>query len=283
MKKLSLFLSLLVVLVSCTGNSQNTPKRYDIKSGIVDYKTTITGKVMGSKISGSGEEHLYFKDYGALEVKEATSSQTSVMKFFGKEKKETKDEHSLSKLDNGKSYSVDFKNKQITVRQDPMMDINKQSNSNASDDGKNMLESMGGKKIGQEKFMGYDCEIWEIMGGKQWIYKGVKLKMDMNVMGMNTITEATSAKFDISVADSYLKLPDFPIQKTESFLNNEDFQDELNSDEVKEGMEVMKNLSFEEWKKMVIEGDPEMKNMSDEELRQSYDMMQKMLKMNKGK
>jgi hypothetical protein len=33
---------------------------------------------------------------------------------------------------------------------------------------------------------------------------------------------------------------------------------------------------------LVREGDPEMKDASDEELRYSYDMMQKMLKLRKG-
>jgi hypothetical protein len=47
-------------------------------------------------------------------------------------------------------------------------------------------------------------------------------------------------------------------------------------------MELMENLSFEEYKQMVREGDAEMKDASDEELRQSYDMMQKMLKLKKG-
>ena len=85
MKKISLLLSLAVVLISCNGNSQNTLKRYNVKSGIVDYETIITGNVMGSKISGSGVEHLYFKNWGALELKETQSSQTTTVKMFGKE------------------------------------------------------------------------------------------------------------------------------------------------------------------------------------------------------
>ena len=66
-------------------------------------------------------------------------------------------------------------------------------------------------------------------------------------------------------------------------MNTDEMRNAMDDDEVKEGMDLMQNLSFEDWKKMVIEGDPEMKNTSDEELRQSYDMMQKMLKLRKGK
>lgn len=285
MKKFTIILLLLFVMAGCSGNAQEKPKRYEVKSGIVEYVTTTTGKVMGSTISGSGTESLYFKDWGAVELKETESSQTTTMKIFGKEKTETKNTHTLNKLENGKSYSVDFENEQITVATDMAMDMikNFQPNGDADEVGESMLESMGGKKIGTEKILGYSCDVWELLGGKQWIYKGVMLKMEMTTLGIKTVTEASSAKFDVSVADSHFKLPDFPIQKTESFLNNDEFQNELNNDEMNESMDKMQNLSFEEWKKMVIEGDPEMKNVSDEELRQSYDMMKKMLKMRKGK
>ena len=151
MKKISILISLVLALVSCNGNSQNQLKRYNVKSGIVEYTTTISGKIMGSTITGSGTENLYFKNWGALELKEEQSSQTSAMKFFGKEKTETTSSHTVNKLDNGESYLANFDTKIIAVRRDPMMDTMKQSNTNASDAGKNMLESMGGKKVGNRK------------------------------------------------------------------------------------------------------------------------------------
>jgi hypothetical protein len=285
MKKFTIILSLLFAMAGCTGNAQNKLKRYNVKSGIVEYVTTTSGKVMGSTVSGSGTEKLYFKDWGAVELKETESSQTTSMKIFGKGKAETKNSHTINKLDNGESYTVDFDKKQIYAGRDMVMDMSKnfQPNGDAGEMGESMLESMGGKKIGNEKFLGYSCDVWELLGGKQWIYKGVMLKMEMTTLGIKSLTEATSAKFDVSVADSHFKLPDFPIQKTESFLNTDEFKNEMDTDEMNEGMDKMQNLSFKEWKKMVIEGDPEMKNTSDEELRQSYDMMQKMLKLRKGK
>ena len=73
MKKISILLSLAVALVSCSGNSQNQLKRYQVKSGIVEYTTTISGKVLGGKIAGSGTENLYFKNWGAVELKEEES------------------------------------------------------------------------------------------------------------------------------------------------------------------------------------------------------------------
>jgi hypothetical protein len=280
MKKISILLSIIVALVSCSGNSQNQLKRYEVKSGIVKYTTTISGKVLGGKIAGSGTESLYFKNWGALELKEQESEQTTTMKFFGKEKVETSSSHTMSKLDNGESYVADFKTKTITANRDLGMDMMKQSNKDAGEAGMNMLEAMGGKKVGDDSFLGYSCEIWDVMGAKNWIYKGVMLKMEVTMLGITTVTEATSAKFDVSVADSNFNLPDFPIQKMEGFMNNDEFNNELN--EMDTNMENIQKLSFEEWKKMATKNDPEMKEMSDEELRQTYDMIQKMIKMRRG-
>jgi len=281
MKKINILLSFLVVLASCSGNSQNKLKRYEVKSGIVKYTSTISGKVIGSKIAGSGTENLYFKDWGALELKETTSEQTTTMKFFGKEKVETTSTHFINKLDNGESYLANFDTKIITVSRDPMMDMMKQSNTNATEAGKNMLESMGGKIVGTESVLGHSCEVWDVMGAKQWLYKGVMLKMEVTLLGVKTITQATSAKFDVSVADANFKLPDFPMQKMEGFMNNDEFDDELEDMDAK--MNELSKLSFEDWKKMATKNDPEMSEMSDEELRQTYDMIQKMIKMRKGK
>jgi hypothetical protein len=283
MKNLTIIFTLVLALASCNGKAENKLKRYELKSGIVEYVTTTSGKVLGSTVSGGGTDKLFFKDWGALELKESVSSQTSVMKIFGREKTEKTDTHTINKLDNGDSYSVDFKNKKIYQAEDMAMEMVKNTHpeGDAGDVGRDMLVAMGGKMIGNENFKSYKCEVWEILGGKQWIYKGLMLKMEITVLGITTITEATSIKFDVSVADSHFKLPDFPIEKTETFINNDD--SEIDSKEMKEGMKAMENLTYPQWKKMVIEGDPEMKNTSDEELRQSYDMMQKMLKLQKGR
>ena len=282
MKNLSILFSLLLAMSGCNGNAQNKLKRYDVKSGIVEYVTTTTGKVMGSTINGSGTETLYFKDWGALELKESVLSQTTTMKFLGNSSTETEDSHTMVKLDNGESYSVDFNKKKIYASRDMAMDMimANQPNADAGEVGESMLVSMGGEKTGTEKFLGYTCDVWEIMDGIQWIHKGLMLKMEMTVLGITTKTEATSVKLDASVPDANFDLPDFPVQETENFMSNDDFQ--YDSDEMEEGMEMMQDLSFEEYKQMVREGDPEMKDASDEELRQSYDMMQKMLKLRSG-
>jgi len=281
MKKISILLSIIVAFVSCNGNSQNQLKRYDVKSGIVKYTSTISGKVLGGKIAGSGTESLYFKDWGALELKEVNSKQTTTMKFFGKKKVETISTHTMNKLDNGESYLADLNNKTIIANRDLGMDLMIQSNKDAGEAGMSMLESMGGKKVGNESVLGHNCEIWDVMGAKQWIYKGVTLKMEVTLLGITTITEATSAKFDISVPSSNFKLPDFPIQKIESFTGNNQFNSGVDREDMQQGMDQISKLSFKEWKKLALQ-DPEMQGKTDKELHQIYDMIQKMAKMGQG-
>jgi len=297
MKKISILIFLFITIINCNGKDKNTDnslsknsktqeptlKRYDVKSGIIKYKTTISGKVMGGIVSGSGTESLYFKNWGAIELKEQESNQTTSITIFGKKNIQKVHSHIIDKLDNGESYHVDMDKKKIYLRRDPMMDLMKQTNTDAGQAGKKMLESMGGKKIGTKQFMGYNCEVWNVMGGEQWLYKGVLLKLKITVMGITTITEATKANFDVNVADSYFKLPNYPIIKEEGFENNNAFQNDKK--EMDANMDKLSKMSYEEWKKAALADgeDEELKNMSEEELRQSYNMIQKMIKMRKGK
>ena len=291
MKKLSILLAFVIISVSCKGNENKAKdslatdsdkqetklKRYEVKSAIVDYKTTISGKVMGSTITGSGTENLYFKNWGDLELKEAQSSQTTTSKFFGKSSTQTEKSHTMSKLDNGKSYHVDFERKKIMLQRDMAMEMNKMfADGDVNKTGKQMLEGMGGEIVGQGSVLGYNCDIWDVMGGKQWIYKGLPLKIEVSLMGIKTITVATNAKFDVSVADKYFKLPNFPIEELEGYQDDEEYAED--KVEMKRNAQKMKNLSYSEYKAMVLKDDPEAAEMSEEEMRQNYQMFKMMMK-----
>ncbi|MDV7186664.1 hypothetical protein R3X25_05170 [Lutibacter sp. TH_r2] len=295
MKKLTIIIALFIVSISCKGNdtkstdklsintNQQDPilKRYNVKSGIIKYKLTVSGGTMGSVVVGDGTENVYFKDWGKLEFMEEKSTTTTTINIFGQKKVEKANVHKISKLDNGEVYNVDFDKKQILLRRDMGMEVTKAfASGDANKTGMEMLESMGGKKIGNENFLGYNCEVWSILGGKQWMYKGAVLKLEINVMGILTVKEATSAKFDVNVPDSSFNLPDFPIVKEEGFLDNEEYKDEMENMDDK--MDMLSKMSYEDWKKMATKNDPEMKEMSDEELYETYNMIQKMIKMKQG-
>ncbi len=283
----ALSLTMLACHNSQTDNSQSLAnniskaskpslKRYNIKSGMVKYDTKINGKVMGSNISGSGTEELYFKDWGNLELKKKDEKKVTHINIFGQKKTEVEETHTINKLDNGKSYTVDSKNKLIYLRRDPAMEMMKTfNNGNVVDPGKKMLESMGGKKVGKEKILGYTCDVWEIPGGKQWIYKGLPLKIVMTVMGITSSSTAVRAQFNTNVSDSHFKLPDYPIQKEEGYLNDAAYAKD--QAEMKKGAEKMKNMTYEQYKQMLKNDDPqEYKNMSEKDMKMGYQLMKKM-------
>ncbi len=288
MKKYAIVISAVLLFFSCgkseTEKAVNSKyKRYEVESGIIKYKTTISGKVMGSIVSGEGVSSLYFKDWGAKELREDESVQTTKISILGQHKEEVEKNHSITKIDNGIVYTVDFDDQKINKMENVGMEMLKDKDLNKT--GKQMLEAMGGKKLDNEKFNGYDCEVWSLNGAKQYFYKGIPLKSEMNIMGIKSVTEATDVKFNTKVPDSKFKLPDFEIIEIKNFEGINDMDEKVSHEDMEEidkNVEALKKMSFEEWKKIAQKNDPEMAEMSDKELHQTYDMIQKMLKMRKG-
>jgi len=207
MRRVYFFLFFIFTLQLSIAQSQSY-KRYGVKSGMIEYKTTIKGKVLVSKVEGSGNSSIYFKDYGAVEVQKEKSKQINTTKFFGSSKTDTTKVNKIVKFDHGKVTSVDLDKKSTYNGKDigiPLLSKNKDPYKT----GEELLEDMGGEKIGTEEFLGYKCDVWKVPGGKQLLYKGVMLKLDMKMLGIRTIQEATSAKFNLDIPNKYFQLPEF--------------------------------------------------------------------------
>ena len=233
MKKL-LFLSFSVVFIATQVLSAQT-KRYEVESGRVNYTISGGGDIMGIKNETHGHKTLYFDDYGNVEVQETEEISTTMGR--------TEKRHDLVKIENGMVYSVDFKQKVIT-KQDMSQMMNDRDMGKI---GKEMLKGMGGKKVGTGEVLGLSCEVWEIMGTKMWIYKGVTLKIESNIMGMIHKEEATEAKFGISIPSDKLKLPDYPTQSMEEMIQRQMTQpgrggQQPSPEEIKEMQEMMKGM-----------------------------------------
>jgi hypothetical protein len=82
---------------------------------------------------------------------------------------------------------------------------------NLKESGEAMMKKMGGKKLGTDKVLGYTCDMWDLMGSKQCMYKGIPLKIETDVMGMKSTEIATKAEFDIGLSKDDFKLPDYPV------------------------------------------------------------------------
>ena len=211
-------------------------KRYEVKSGIVNYKITGSGNIMGvMKFEMHGHKTLYFEDYGNVEVQEIDNTSTKMGR--------TEKQHRLVKIQDGIMYSVDDKKKMITKG-----DMSQLMNGkDMSKMGKEMLKEMGGKKVGDGEVLGLSCEIWEAEGMKMWIHKGVTLKTENNIMGMIRKEEATEAKFGVSIPSDKLKLPDYPTQSMEEMIQRQMSKPDRRGhqpspEEIKEMQEMMKNM-----------------------------------------
>jgi hypothetical protein len=199
--KFLLFLSLALMVVGA-----NEFKRYDVKSGYVKYSLSTTVGSGGMEITTKGTRVIKFKDYGAKELKDEKT--TTTQKIFGKTTKSSK--HQLLLMDSGKTYSVDFKTKTIYEMTNFAGAVAGAMGSSMQSMGMEMMKKMGAKKVGKDRVAGFECEVWDLRGIKECIYKGVVLKLETNMGGAKVEEVATEAKFDIDIPDSELKLPDFP-------------------------------------------------------------------------
>jgi hypothetical protein len=222
----------LMVLI-CFGTLLNAgSKRYEVKSGVIEYTLNGESNMMGMKSKISGSAKTVFKAWGAVERSEQTS-QTSVMG-------NTQSTHTMTKIMDQKVYVVDF-NQRVIYEYTPQM-LESSPNQDLAKTGKEMMKSMGAKKIGEENFMGYRCEVWEMMGTKIWLYKGIMLKSHTEMMGVTHTTEATKIDFSASVSEDDLKLPDFPVRKPPAMPSpGENDMPQMTPEQMQQMQEMMKN------------------------------------------
>ena len=189
--------------------SENQIKLYDIESGKIEYEIKGSSDMMGMKMKTVGKKTVIFSDHGVQNLteenqitKQTMSSQTKTTKV-----------HTMVYMKNGMVYNVDFDAKRIS-RMESMgatMGALMGGGQNMKQTGEEMMKKMGGKKTGTDKVLGYTCDVWNLMGTKQCMYKGIPLKVETNMMGIINTEVATKAEFGISLSKDDFKLPDFPI------------------------------------------------------------------------
>lgn len=164
-------------------------KPIGVKSGIIEY--TYSGDKTGKSIQ-------YFDDYG---MKNAVYVETS------------------SQGEESKSWSVTIGEDQYMW--DPANPGQGMKTSNpmikmlAEVSGKDILsymadmyEQMGMKAGGTEMYLGKECSVFNGSMGKVLIWKGLLMKMEMNLGTMVSRQEATSVKTNVNVDSKYFRIPD---------------------------------------------------------------------------
>lgn len=203
MKLLSLFTSSLFLITNSA--EAKTIKRYTFESAIVKYNIMGQGNMMGIETHTSGTKSLYFKNYGEQLIEK--SEQTIAYRGDTKDERRT---HTFKKIDNLTVYNVDFKQKKILKTKDPIADKYQEISRGGH---LAILVAQGGKRVGMDKVLGLKCEIWNITGTSQCLYKNqIPLWIEADIMGLKQKTVASDIKFNVNIEDKEFELPKYSIE-----------------------------------------------------------------------
>ena len=293
MKKALLIISAIICTTTIFAQNANY-KVFPFKTGIIEYKQEGNAK---------GTHTKYIDQYGYKQA-DYTESEVKVFGFTNKEKKGII-------MIGPKVYSIDFSTNRANVGVNPVYET--YANSNGSDYdklGKEAMESLGFSNSGKtETIVGKKCEIWKGALGRIWIWKSLALKSETVVLGINITETAVSVKINTSVPASKFEVPNgIDIQEIKTYnddnynqsmidANSQDMsadekkmmEDAMNGDmegmmsaagksmsqEEKDQIHKIANMSYSEFKKMIKREEP---NISEEEIKEAYNMTKKMAK-----
>ncbi len=169
-------------------------KRYNVESGVV--KCTYSGIM-------TGKETITFDNWGWKESSKGEKT-TNVMGVQTADKSQTY-------LDGITQYSYDPDKKTATKIENNILKgiIDGGNAKSMTDAGEQMLKDMGGEKVGTETILGKKCDVYEIKsyGTKTWVWNGITLKLEMNMMGMTYEMIATSFEEGVDVDADEVTLP----------------------------------------------------------------------------
>lgn len=168
--------------------------KYEIKSGIVEYKT----QTMGTNVV----QTLYFDDYGAKETNEM------VMEIAGIKS------NTRTIMKDGYMYNLDLTTKTGTKAKP----FSTGSDINFNELSDEMIKRMNLKKTGSEDFAGKNCDKYTIdykdlaMKGTFLVWKGVALKSEVDLSTMKTTMEVKNFEENADVPAEIFEIPaDFTI------------------------------------------------------------------------
>ncbi len=214
-----IFLS-IVVAVLITGaqtlNAKAIFKRYPVQSGMIFYDINISGQSPnGFSTQTHGIARLIFDQWGARELKEEDATEIQQGDF-----NETRDIHSMTKMDHGTIYTVDFDEQTIYKTRDRSMDLSIARGEDLSQENISLIKKMKGQKIGEGNVSGFPCELWQAKDQKICLYKGIPLSITIDTPGFHSERKAVQVILNQKIPKDQFKLPDFPIVVDEEYSSN---------------------------------------------------------------
>ena len=213
------FISVAVaVMIAGTGalQAKGVFKRYPVESGMIYYDINITGhSANGFSTQTHGIARLVFDQWGARELKEEDATEVQQGDF-----NETRDIHSLTKMDHGTIYTVDFDDQTIYKTRDRSLDLSIAEGEDLSQESIQLLKEMKGRKIGKGEVAGFPCELWKAKDQMICLYKGIPLSITIDAPGFHSERKAVQVVLNHKIPEDQFKLPDFPIVVDEEYTSN---------------------------------------------------------------
>ncbi|ADV46283.1 hypothetical protein [Nitratifractor salsuginis] len=191
-------------------------KRYPVQSGMIFYDINITGhSANGFSTQTHGIARLVFDQWGARELKEEDATEVQKGDY-----NETRDIHSLTKMDHGTIYTVDYDDQTIYKTRDRSLDLSIAEGEDLSQENIQLIKEMKGHKIGTGKVAGFPCELWKAKDQKICLYKGIPLSITIDAPGFHSERKAVQVVLNRKIPEDQFKLPDFPVVVDEEYTSN---------------------------------------------------------------
>lgn len=199
----------LLILV-CLGSisflfaTTKTAKPFEIHSGLVKYDIKVTAQLTPeTNLTVKAQAIFRFRDWGEIRSEEvngfvkttgALEYKESIKRFY----KETKDTIT----------TVYFEHEQLLERKKPSIKKDIQR-----------IQINHLEKKGTQSVAGVICDVWEGIGIKKCIYKGIVLKLESHIYDLSYVKAASEVTFDTNTSED-CTFPNYPVQKFGLFVNH---------------------------------------------------------------
>ncbi|HQR74369.1 MAG TPA: hypothetical protein PLH07_06980 [Sulfurovum sp.] len=176
--------------------AQTLPHPFEVETGMVTYDITSEAVLTpDTNLSIKGKGKLRFSDWGDTRIEEEENlvSTTGALKHQQKVKR-------FKKYTKDSVITVDYENEQLLERKNA-------TGYNAEEQTRFLTQN------GQEEVAGISCDVWEGVGIKKCIYKGIVLLSESKVLDMHYTKRANSVTLDINASKEGCDTPDFPMQE----------------------------------------------------------------------
>jgi len=203
------------VLFSVSIEAKDVFKRYPVKSGMILYDINTSGESPGLSTHTVGVARLVFDDWGAKELKEDDATEVQRGDF-----NEEIHRHTMSKIDYGTIYTVDYDENVTYQTRDMDMDMAIEQGTDLSNESINILKEMKAIKAGEDEVAGYKCDVWKAKDQSICLYRGIPLKISVETAGFVSTRIAQVITLDEDIPKEQFDLPGFAVMLDEGYTSN---------------------------------------------------------------